>query len=343
MPDTITTTYGDISPRTAAYASIPLLERGQHGMTVERFGQAKPIPKKHSKVITFRRYHSLNPAVAPLAEGVPPEGQKLTKTDITATLEQYGDMIEITDVIQDTHEDNVLQESMKICGEQIAETLETIRISVIKGGTNVFYANNVSARTSVGSVIARGDLRRIVRSMHKNKAKRISEIVSATAKIATEPVGEAFFAMCHTDLISDIRNLPGFVPGEYYSASEKRLPHEVGKCEDIRFVCTALFTPWDQAASSVSSTTFLSNGSIPSSAGAPDVYPIIIVAKDSYAIVPLQGENAVHPIVLNPNKPSKYDPLGQKGFVAWKTYQTACILNQLWIARLEVACTAKPS
>jgi len=46
--------------------------------------------------------------------------------------------------------------------------------------------------------------------------------------------------------------------------------------------------------------------------------------------------------VGNPGKKTKDDPLGQKGFVSWKTYQTGAILNQSWMARLECASTASP-
>jgi N4-gp56 family major capsid protein len=44
--------------------------------------------------------------------------------------------------------------------------------------------------------------------------------------------------------------------------------------------------------------------------------------------------------VLNPGTPSKSDPMGQRGYVSWKAYFTAVILNQNWMARLEVAVTA---
>lgn len=40
-----TTVYGDISPRTAAYASKELLERANPLLVLERFGQAKPLPE----------------------------------------------------------------------------------------------------------------------------------------------------------------------------------------------------------------------------------------------------------------------------------------------------------
>jgi len=89
------TTYGDIGDRTAAFAAVQLLERAQDILVTERYGQAKTLPEKHTKTITFRRYESLLAATAPLAEGVSPAGQKLSATDISAVLEQYGKNIAV--------------------------------------------------------------------------------------------------------------------------------------------------------------------------------------------------------------------------------------------------------
>ena len=333
--------YGDISPRTAAYAAVGLLERGQYGMVTERFGQSKPIPKKHTKSIKFRRYESLPRASAPLAEGIPPAGRKLTYTDVNATLEQYGDSIELTDVIEDTHEDSVLKESMDLCGEQAAETLEVVRIAILKAGTNVFYAGgSVTSRTTVLSPPVIGDFHRIYRHFRRYKAMTIKKIVAATPMVSTAPVEEAFFVMGSTDLDADIRALPGFVKVAEYSDSKKALPHEIGSANQFRFILTPLFEPWLAASTNATSSTYLTSGG--SGTGYPDVYPLICVAANSYGIVPLQGKYAVKPMVLNPNMPRGGDPLGQKGFVSWKTYQTACILNHNWIARLECCATATP-
>ena len=111
---TNTTTYGDISPRTAGAIKAKLLERGQHLMVVERFGQVDPLQKNKTKSCKWRRYNSFPRAIQPLAEGVPPTGNKLTYVDIIATLEQFGDAYPLTDVVLDTHEDPVLQETVKI-------------------------------------------------------------------------------------------------------------------------------------------------------------------------------------------------------------------------------------
>jgi N4-gp56 family major capsid protein len=213
-----------------------------------------------------------------------------------------------------------------------------VRISVLKAGTNVFYADSVTSRALVNSPPTRSDLRKVYRYFRKHKAKVISKIVKATAKISTEPVAPAFFAMGHTDLDADIRAMSGFIPVEQYSNSDRALMAEIGKVDQFRFILTPLFEPWELAG--VSGSTYLTGGT--TGTGKADVYPLIVVAMDSYGIVPLQGENAVTPMVVNPNKPTHSNPLGQSGFVSWKTYQTAVILNQNWVARVECAATSNP-
>lgn len=335
------TKYGDISPRTAAFAAAGLLERGQYDLVTERFGQPKPLPKKHTQTIIFRRYNSLARATSPLAEGVTPAGQRLTHTDIQVTLQQYGDKVEITDVIEDTHEDPVLKVAIDALGEMFAETVEVLRIAVMKGGTNVFYANAVASRALTNSPPLRGDFRRICRYLSKMKGREISTIVKASSAVSTEPVARAFFALAHTDLEADFRGVDGFVPVEQYSNADRSLPAEVGKIERVRIILTPLFEPW--LAAGVAGTTYLNNGVAPGSSLAADVYPVIVVAKDAYGIVPLQGEGAIHPMVLNPGTPSKSDALGQVGFVSAKTWQGSIILNQSWLVRLEACVTANPS
>ncbi len=336
MGDT-TTTYGDISPRTAAYAIKQLLETGDYVLVSEKFGMPYVIPSKSSKVGKFRRYLDYPNDIGVLNEGVTPDGHKITYEDVLVTLEQIGDYVEITDVILDTHEDPVLMTASKKSGKQAGEVKEIRRISVLKAGTTVFYSNGTQ-RTDVASTISRGKLREIVRTLKRNKAEYFTEIIGASPKYATEPVGPSFWAMAHTDLDSDIQNLAGFTPVEKYSDSMKAQPGEIGKCENIRFITTPLFTPWTDAGGAVGAT-----GLISTSAAQIDVYPIIIVAPDAYGIVPLKGRNAVTMKVVNPETPSKSDPLGQKGTVGWKGWDATVILNDNWMARLEVGATENPS
>lgn len=325
-----TTTYGDISPRTAAYAEKEMLKRGLPFLVIEKFGQAKPIPGNNSKTIVFRRYNALPTTPTTLVEGVTPSSRTLAVTDVTATLAQYGDTTTITDVILDTHEDPVLNEAVTLLGEQAAQMIEKMRYGILKAGTSVLYANGAS-RSAVNTPISRELQRRAVRSLKRQNARFITSVIRSTPSFGTENVAPGYVALIHPDLESDVRDLPGFVPAEKYG-SMTPWENELGKCEDVRYVSSTIFEPWVNAGGAAG--TMLSTGGT-----AADVYPILYLARDAYGIVALKGAYAITPMVVNP-KPSDSDPLAQRGHVSWKAMQTAVILNDAWMCRAEVAAKA---
>jgi N4-gp56 family major capsid protein len=327
------TTYGDITPRTAAFVAVELLTRALPYLCLEKFGQAKTLPANKTQAMKFRRYKSLSVATTALTEGVTPPSKKLTYEDVTATLYQYGDLVEITDIVADTHEDPVIQEATQIMSEQAAKTVEVIRFNILKAGTSVYYAGNVAARTSVTAVMARADQRAIVRALERQEARHITTIIRSTPSFNTENVAPCFIGLCHVDLKTDIRGLTGFIDSKDYG-NIPRFETEVGACEDVRYLTSTIFTAWtDTGSATGAGSTRISTG------GANcDVYPVLILARDAYGIIALKGKFAIVPMVINP-APSKSDPLGQRGSISWKTMQTAVILNDNWMYRYEVAAT----
>lgn len=341
MADSNTNYYGDLDPRSAGYAAARLLKRGQHDLVIERVMQMRPQPKGKTKVVKFRRYESLPTAEAPLSEGIPPAGRQLSFTDVSATLQQYGDVVWLTDAVALFHEDPVFQDTFDNCGQQAAETLEIVRIAIAKSGTNVYYANEAGSRSAVDSPPIRADFRRIYRDFKRNKAREITKMISPSMKVSTEPVDAGYVVLGSTDLDADIRNIEGFVPSKEYSEKKKMHKAEIGSVDQFRFILTALFTAWEQTGAA--GTTYLSGKVKVSAAASCDVYPLLIFAEDSFAGIPLKGEEAVDVALVNPGKKTTDQPLGQKGFVSWQTWQTAAILNHLWLGRLECAATASPT
>jgi N4-gp56 family major capsid protein len=327
MPNTA---YGDISPRTAAYAEKELLKRGLPYLVLEKFGQAKALPANSTKVIKFRRYSALSNTPVALTEGVTPTSQQLAVVDVTATLSQYGGLTTITDVILDTHEDQTLNEAVALLGEQAAQMIEKMRFGVLKAGTNVLYSNG-SARADVNTELTVDIQRRAVRALKRQNTRFITTIVRSTPSFGTENVAPGFVALIHPDLEASVRSLTGFVPAEKYGTMTP-WENELGKCEDVRYVSSTIFEPFANAGGAKG--TMLSTGGT-----SADVYPILFVGRDAYGIVALKGAFALTPMVVNP-KPSDSDPLAQRGHVSWKGMQTATILNDAFMIRVEVAARA---
>lgn len=331
-----TMVYGDISPRTAAFAVKQLLKRGMPYLVLEKFGQTYPLPSKSSTTAKFRRYEALSATPAALTEGVTPTGSVLTNTDYTVTLSQYGDFVSISDVVLDTHEDPVLQQATEILGEQQAQMIETVRFNVLKAGTNILYANGTS-RSAVNTAISLTLQRQAIRTLKRQNARFITSVVKSTTNFNTEPVGPAFIGLVHPDVENDIRNMVDannnsvFTPVEKYGTMTP-FDGEIGKVENVRYIISTIFTQWADAGGTA--------GSMLSTTGTnADVYPVLILGKDAYGIVPLKGKNATGILVNNP-KPTDGDELAQRGSVGWKAMQNAVILNDNWMIRLEVAATA---
>lgn len=333
--------YGDISPRTALKAAKNFLKVMQPLTVTQRFAQQDYQPQNSSQTRKWRRYENFSENKAPLSEGVTPPGHSITYTDVTAILRQYGDRVNLTDVIQDTHEDPVLKIMTQRSAEQAAQTIELITIDIIKAGTNVVYAGGVASRVAVASELTRSDIRVAVRTLDRSIATPFTSIISPSAKVSTQGVEPAFYAMGHTDLEPDIRNITGFKSFVEYGNPSSATPGEVGAVERVRFILTQNFDSWEEAATDAASqTSFLSGGA--ATAGSADVYPVIVVARDAYAVVRLQGRNAIRMMVLNPGVPRGGDEVAQRGSIAWKTWFAGAILNENWLIRIECACTAIP-
>jgi len=325
-----------------------MLKRALPLLVFEKFGQVYPLPTNSTQTAKFRRYFLSGAtgsagngtgdfytplATTPLVEGVTPEGRQLSNQDYTVTLQQYGDYITITDVIQDTHTDNVLAEATDILGENAAETVETLRYNVLKAGTNVFYAGQVAGRVNVASTITRDDQRRVTTALNRQNAKKITSIVASRPDFNTKSVEAAYVAVCHSDLETDIRNMTGFKPVADYGPHTTPWEGEIGSVEQVRYIATTIAKPFANAGAAVGSTGLRSTGGTNI-----DVYPVLFFARDAFGIVPLKGKSSMTPMVVNP-KPAPGDPLAQRGTVGWKLWTATVILQEAFMVRLEVGAT----
>lgn len=351
------TTYGDISPAVAAYSVVRMLKRAMPYLHLEKFGQTYPLPTNSTNTAKFRRYFlqgaggAAGPdngagtngagtafyipvATTPLVEGVTPQGSVLANQDYTVTLQQYGDFVTITDVIEDTHTDPILQQTTDILGEQAAVTVETLRFNILVAGTNVWYAAAVSSRSAVITAIALSDQRKVTTGLNRQNARKITQVVESKPDFNTKSVEASYMAVCHPDIESDLRNLPGFKVVADYGPHTSPFEGEIGSCEQVRYLTSTVIAPFINAGAAVSTSGLRSTGG-----SNIDVYPILIFGRDAYGIVPLKGKSSMTPMVVNP-KPAPGDPLGQRGTVGWKLWTQTIILQDAFMARLEVGCTA---
>lgn len=327
--------YGDIGVRVGLYSVASFLAHAQPSLLLERFAMTQAVPKNTGQLIKWRRPIPFAVSTEALVEGVTPSPRGFSYEDVSGVIQQYGDWVGLTDVILDTHEDENLKTITMLAGEQAALTKERILWNMMIGGTNVIYSGAATTRATVAAPIDAGDLRLAQRALKVAMAKPITKMIDASVKIATQPVAPAYVAVGHTNFEQDLRNITGFVPRENYSNTVKLLhEHEIGKFEDIRFILSPHFTYFAGAGASGQTGVLETNDVV-------DVYPMVIFGQDAFAATPLKGMESARIAVKNPQMGQSYeDPLGQRGFVAWKMWYAATRLNEAWIVRIEAAVTA---
>ena len=277
-----------------------LLTRMLPELKFAEFGQKKPIKKNNGKTVNFRRFSSLAPAMTPLAEGVTPSGSDLTVDEVEATLQQFGDFVEISDVLDLTGIDPVAAETSEILGEQAGLTIDRVVRNVVCAGTNVQYAG--------GGAVATG----------KISSEEVKKAARTLKKANAKPFDGGYIGIVDPDISYDLQNDPLWQDVSKYNGGQKIMDGEIGKLGGVRFIETT--------------ETLVKEG---------DVHCAMIIGKDAYGVVDLQGSANKPSIIIKPfGSSGTEDPLNQRQTQGWKAMFTAVRLNELAMVRLEVKVTA---
>lgn len=344
MANTNTTT--QITSAMTEYYSKVILERAEPELVHDRYGQQRPIPKRSSKTIKWSRYGlfassastpsgvlaDIETRTAPLSEGVTPEGKYAARADVTATLQQYGDFAEVTDMVDLTNPDPVLTELSEMLGDSAGRSIDIVHRDQLAAGTNTFFSG---AATTVGTVEAIVDtdlFQAVLRDLASQVAKRFTEIIRATDGVGTQPIRSSYWGIVHTDVhMPDLDDLPDFTPVHEYASQGPVQPGEVGSLKNIRFVETTQ-AKIDLGAGATSSA-------VKNTAGEVDVYYTLIFGKNAYGISPLAG-NAMRSITKSLGSAGTADPLDQRATTGWKAITApAKILNDNWMAVVHSAAS----
>jgi len=342
--------YGDLSKNDAFTIQKKMLPIAKRLLTFAKFAQKETKPQKQGLEIRHRRYERFPIVDTPIAEGVTPDFSSLEHTTLMHTLKQYGSYVNTTDVQLAAAADPVLKIISERQATQAGETIDFLSYKVFRAGTQVKYVGaSATARSDVDFTIGGiaptvsdpstgtqtlAALQTAIRALENNDARKLKSKLKASVGVATEPIRESYIAICHPDLRQDIQALPGFVSVENYSDQGDAIEGEIGGVEGVRFITTTQATPFKDAGD----TTGAGAGAVSTSGSNNDVYPVLIIGEDAIGCATLGGMDSLRSKVVMP-KPGPGDPLGQRGTVAWDTFYSCIILQDLNMYRLEVACT----
>lgn len=306
MPDRNTNTLESVSAEAKTFYDKTLLARLVPALVFAKYGQKKSLKSRSGKTIEFRKFMSLKPATTPLTEGVTPTGKDLTMTSITATVEQYGDFVEISDMLDLVGIDPVLVESAELLGEQAGLTIDNAVRDIVCAGTNVQYAGGKEDTSAItaSDVMTADEVARAAATLKKGNVKRID--------------GKFYIGIVDPDIAYDLMKDPLWQDISKYSGGQAIMDGEIGKLHGVRFVETT--------------ETLVKEGTV-------NVHCAMIIGKDAYGIVDVNGSVKPENIVKAFGSAGTADPLNQRATSGWKALFTAKRLDENCMVRIECATT----
>lgn len=312
-------------------------------------GKQHRMPKNASDTVVFRRWLPYGGATTNsttintvsvdanahlVQEGVTPDADTITPQDITVQLQQYACLYMYTDRAADLYEDNIPDEMKQQTGERMGLVREMIRYGTLKGCTNKFYAGGTT-RATVDEAIGLNILRRVTRTLKRNRSRMVTRVLSASPDYNTAPVEAGYLVFVHTDAEGDIRDLPGFTKVAEYGSRKPIHENELGSCETFRFVTSPELASIADSGAAIGSTGLYST-----TGSNIDVYPFVVVAEDAWGDVALRGMNSFEPTHIAAGTKDKSDPLGQRGYIGSKFYSAAFVQNDGWMAIVEAGVSS---
>ncbi len=329
-------TNGFLSAKVQAVHDRMLLTRATDNQVWDMFGQAKTIPAKSNTKKGFAyRYKNILPATTPLAEydGTLKGANKIVREEVEFDVNHYGDYVIYNDELDLYDYDNIQSSFSSILGDQASMTVETIRRDVLRGGTNVIYANGAVSRAALvaaetataGDGLTKiSDLKIAALKLKKQRGRKFKKVLKGTTSVGTTPIRSAYIGVISPEVTEDYRGLAGWKNVEDYSDYGRSINEdEVGSYGDFRFVESFNNDPIDESGT--------------------NVFITILLAQDAYATTTLRGKGGINAIHKAIGSAGANDPMNQYGTMGWKCITGAAILNEAWLIRLEQTAAMEDS
>lgn len=313
---TMTTETGSLSAEMKTFYEKRLLDQAEPLLVHNQFGDKYPIPANNGKKIEFRKYSALPKALTALTEGVTPAGNSLTVTTVEGTVKQYGDWIQLSDMLQMTAIDNNVVQATKLLSSQAGRTLDTVTREVLAGGTNVMYAPKVvdGAETEV--------LSRSTLTPECVLTPFVVMRAAATLEAMNTPkINGSYVLITHPYCRETLQESPGWVDVVKYKEGNNTFSGEIGKIGDVRVVTTSEAKVInDSTCPVVESTTYYS------------VFTSLLLGANAYGVTELENGGLQHIV-----KQLGYgeDPLNQRSSCGWKATSVAVRLCEEYMVRIE--------
>jgi len=301
-------TTSNLPPEVRTYFDRLLLTLARPYYIYDLFAQKRQIPLNSGDQMVFRRYGTLAANTVPLIDGTTPAGKSLSVTDMKSEIKWYGDYVIISDQVQYTVQDRVLNESTKVLSLQLGLTVDTVVRDMMLSGMSVVACSN-GANGLTPTEVTDADIQTSILGLRQGNARLMTKPLIGDDKFGTSPVRASYWGFMSVDLQDDLEEVDSFISAANYPNPMDALEPEWGSTRNIRWLL---------------STNGYSTGG---------VYTSFVMGQEAYGVVRLGAKEAEF-IVKPLGSSGTADALNQRGSVGYKYPFSTRILNDNWVTRL---------
>lgn len=247
------TTASSISTDQAKFLAAKLISRSALKLVCAQ--ACDPVNQERGTGTTayFVRYKRMNVPLATLTEGTEPSSSSFTVDGVNVTLDQWGDIIEVSDIAQFATNHPVVQQVIELLSDNAQRVIDREIQVVWMANTNVIYGDgSVATRATVTSSMkltdalihkARTQLESAGAPPHSGPAdSNAGNDAKQFGQIASVRQGNQYLAIAGPEVCADVMatgtSLGTFVAVAMYANQKALYNAEIGTWLGIRFVQT---------------------------------------------------------------------------------------------------------
>lgn len=298
-----------LTQEMSIYYEKAFLARAEYEYIYQQGLQMRMQPANEGKTVYFTRHTPLATVTTALTEGVNPSEVNLTATTVSATLAEYGNTVKISRFLSETSIDENNKEKIEVVGQNMGETLDELTRNELFTGATVQFAGAKAALTdlSASNVLSVTELRKAVRTLKVNKARRYQDKVASW-------MGKVGPATSY-DLQSDSTFLSADI---YDNAANKLYNGELGTILSVRLIESP------NQRSEASTVTVYSN---------------FIHGSDAAGTINLAADKPKM-FIIPSSQIDSGNPAGRFSLVSWAGATVNKTLNASWLINVKTGASA---
>ena len=277
--------------------------------------EKKPLPKNEGKSIVFHRYIARSTMVSAYAlteggSGAWPTWGLVSSTSVSATVAQYGDAVQVSDLIELTAVSTIVEDTIKLLMQNAANIIDRLIFEVAYGTSSIPSEATFGITWPSAQGYSIGKLSTLTSACLMD-VNGIKAAVYDLKRLNVQPKANGFYDMV-IDPIQSVKltSDPAWRDAYMYTTPENLRRGQIGKIAGVEvYETTNVFMT--ASGTGVANTT--------------SAYFALVLGRGSLAVTEIDG--GVKTYVKRPNQYDTANPLNQWSSIGWKINFIPVILN----------------